>query len=173
MSLLLKLSEEHFLTAEAGGFAAFTTEIRDSNPVNASPYLIKYRDFLDRANIWSGRGSLCRSLDRIMTASRSCGISVEAALIGGSFTDLSNPAPRDIDCLLLYRKSLEDQEIAVSALQKLEIYAKSFGGDVRFAPLDGDPILLLKVVSFFSTLFTVGKPLGAPPRGLVLIDCRM
>jgi len=157
------------------GFPPFLTEIAHSTPINAAPYLARYRDFIRIAARWPGREALAAALDHLLHASETHGVAVDAILLGGSFTDRGNPAPRDVDCLLLYRQRGAGAPVDATALAGLRKSAKPTGVDVRFLPLDTDPVPLVKSLCYFTILFCQAKVEGADARGgrgLVLLDCR-
>jgi hypothetical protein len=58
-----------------------------------------------------------------------------------------------------------------AALATLQAAAKARGLDLRLLPLDGDPLLLIKTVSFFSMLYSKNEGERTIIRGLVLVDC--
>lgn len=157
------------------GFPPFLTEIARSTPFNAAPYLARYRDFIGIAAQWPGREALIAALDQVRHASETYGIAVDAILLGGSFADRTNAAPRDVDCILLYRQAVRGQPVDASGLADVRKRARQMGVDARFLPLDGDPIPLIKSLCYFTILFCQAKT-GATDarggRGLVLLDCR-
>jgi hypothetical protein len=166
-----------FGEAERLGFPAFLTPIAESNPVNATPYLCRYEDFRATASTWAGRKGLLAELERVRSAAEGCGVSIDAILIGGSFTDLSKPDPADVDCLLFYRRAAADNPVEAKRLAALRLRAKAAAVDLRFIPVDGDPLPLIKSVSYFTSLFSQDKPAETPTtarsaNGLVLVDCR-
>ena len=172
---LEQLSGAFFSRASDVGFPPFLTEIPDSTPLNAAPYLARYRDFIRVAARWPGRADLIAALDSVRLAGETHGIAVEAILLGGSFTDRCNPAPRDVDCLLLYRQRPDAATVDARALAALRKSAKPEGVDVRFLPLDGDSVPLVKCLCYFTVLFCQAKPgrhEARGGRGLVLLDCR-
>jgi hypothetical protein len=169
------LTHGWFRKAADLGFPPFLTTIAESSPLNAAPYLAPYRDFMDIALQWPGRQALIAGLDHVRQSSEEHGIAIDAILLGGSFADLSNAAPRDVDCLLLYRRADSARPVDAPALAELRRSAKRNGVDVRFLPLDADPIPLVKSLCYFTILFCQDKVEGADARGgrgLVLLDCR-
>lgn len=147
--------------------------IAESNPLNAAPYLARYRDFIAIAAEWPGRDGLIAALDRVRDDCQTHGIALDAILLGGSFIDRTNSAPGDVDALLLYRQA-PDGAVDARALVALRKAARRQGVDARFLPLDGDPIPLLKSLCYFTILFCQAKPgtSDAGGRGMVLLDCR-
>ncbi len=166
-----------FDEAAAKGFPAFLTRVADSSPINATPYLQSYADFRARAPEWPGRGELVARLEQIRAESEQYNVIIEAILIGGSFTELTKPAPGDVDCLMLYRQARSGRAIQAEGLADLQRRAKAERVDVRFLPLDSDPLVLVKVLCYFTILYSKDKQAAHQAdvrviRGLLLLDCR-
>jgi hypothetical protein len=163
--------------AEAAGFPAFLTPVALSNPLNATPYLLSYERFEAWAGAWPVRRRQVAALGDILRRAEAGGVSVEALFVGGSFTDTANPAPGDLDCLLLYRQADPGRVVDVAALAGLQSVARQEGVDARFIPVDGDPLVLIKTVSYFTLLYAKRKTAPDEPevrivRGLLLVDCQ-
>ncbi|POA51827.1 hypothetical protein C1889_25540 [Pseudomonas sp. FW507-12TSA] len=99
---------------------------------------------------------------------KDAGLSIDIALIGGSFLTLKS-TPGDLDAVLFY--SLKKEEIAFP-LDQWQRAQKLKGLDVRLVPMDTRPILTLKMALFFALLYTHRKNDGLTTPGLVLIDCK-
>lgn len=162
--------QEHFDAACLQGFPAFISPERSSTPFNSSPYVVSYDRLRSVGKSWSGRATLLEALDAAWNRAKRSGIIVDAILIGGSFTALANPAPKDIDSVWMYRAP--GDTIDVAQLRELQASFKEMGVDARFIPIDGDPIVLLKAISFFSLLFSKREGSALIERGLFLVDCR-
>jgi hypothetical protein len=91
-----------------------------------------------------------------------------AALLGGSAIG-PKPEPGDLDGVLFYR--WVDGNVDAAALARLQASAKARGLDLRLQPVDADPLLLIKTVSFFSMLYSKNAGERTILRGLVLVDC--
>lgn len=166
-----------FDEAAKAGFPAFLTDVAVSSPLNATPYLGRYKDFQIAAAEWPGRRELTAALEEVRATSEQHGVTIEAILIGGSFTELSKPAPSDIDCLMLYRQADPARPIQARGLAELRREAKQRDVDVRFLPLDGDPLALVKSLCYLTILFSndkhaIGNRDIRIVRGLLLLDCR-
>ncbi len=46
------------------------------------------------------------------------------------------------------------------------------GVDARFAPLDGDPLAMIKLTSYFTILYSMKKGIPGVLQSVVLLDCR-
>jgi len=166
-----------FDEAVRAGFPAFLTPVADSSPLNATPYLAHYAEFRAIARGWSGRGLLLDAMESVRVRSGRHGVAVDAILIGGSFTERANSAPKDIDCVMLYRQTRAGRAADAKALAALRIEAKRRKVDVRFLPLDADPLALIKSLCYFTLLFSKDKHAADRTdvrivRGLLLLDCR-
>jgi len=164
-----------FEAAARHNFPAFLTPIALSTPANATPFVVGRARFRALARGWPGRGHLIDALEETVAAAGGCGAEVLALLIGGSFTDLDNPAPRDIDAIAFYRQADGAGAIDAAGLAELQRRGRTAGADVRFIPLDGSPIVLIRSISYFTRLYSERRsgPGSAeqPARGLILIDC--
>lgn len=130
-----------------------------------------------RAAEWPGRIELVRRLEQVRVDSARHNVAIDAILIGGSFNDLANPAPGDVDCLMLYRRARPNRPVGAKGLAELQRRAKVGRVDVRFLPLDTDPLALVKALSYFTILYSKDKHAFDQAdvrlvRGLLLLDCR-
>lgn len=166
-----------FEEAAGKGFPAFLTPVAESSPINATPYLSSYASFRGAAAKWPGRSALLDRLEQVRAASERHGVKIEAILIGGSFTELVKPAPADIDCIMFYRRAHPGETVQAKGLAELRRHAKRRHVDVRFLPLDADPLALVKSLCYFTILFSKDKHATDQTdvrvvRGLLLLDCR-
>ncbi len=163
--------------AAASGFPRFPTGVSHSSPLNATPYVFRYPDFQACLLSLRNRERPLQALTGVIADARLLNVEVALILVGGSILDPSNDHPRDVDCVLLYRAARPGVIVDAQELCKLQLRAVSEGADVRFVPLDGDPLVVVKAVSFFTSLFGESKSAVEPgsdsrSRGLVLVDCR-
>ncbi|MDQ8756908.1 hypothetical protein RCO27_11790 [Sphingosinicella sp. LHD-64] len=177
MNPFASVSRQTFDEAERQGFPAFVGPVRESSPVNATPYLIRYEDFRTRAAHWPERNELAAALDRVKSHAERLSLVIDAIVIGGSFTELLKPSPKDVDCLMLYRRPGLVEATPANALNELQRSAKEERVDVRFIPIDGDPLILIKCLCYFTVLLSKDKRAKGNwdvrvIRGLMLLDCR-
>lgn len=152
------------------GLPPFLTDVGQSSPVNATPYFLHYGRFLAEVERWpGGRHRLAWELDAVKARVEALDFDIEAMLIGGSFTELSYAKPSDVDCLIFYRCR---QNADPSLLADVQRSAKARQVDCRFVPLDGDPLVLLKLTSYFTILYSKRKSANEIVRCLLLLDCR-
>lgn len=149
----------------------FLTHPADSTPLNATPYLVRYALFRQTAKAWAGRERFVVELDALIEIAERQNLSIEAILIGGSFTELDKPTIGDIDCLLFYRLGVLDEGAGLAELGNIQRDAKTRGIDARFIPL-GDPLALIKLTSYFTILYSKHKNAHEIVRCLLLLDCR-
>jgi hypothetical protein len=147
----------------------FLTDVKTSTPVNATPYLIRYALFQEAVAQWQGRKILADQLDVVKIEIENSGFDVQAILVGGSFTELSLTQPRDIDCLILYSSKFNADASKLADIQKL---ARHRHVDCRLIPIDGDPLALVKLISYFTVLYSRSKSRNEITRCLLLLDCR-
>jgi len=164
---LRDLMDACFQQAEARDFPPFVTTERQSTPVNATPYVVGLSDLV-AGRALARRKRFVAELAAAVEALRGLGAEGVAALLGGSAIG-PKPEPGDLDCALFYR--WVEGRPAVAALAALQTTAKARGLDLRLLPLDGDPLLLIKTVSYFSMLYSKNEGERTIIRGLVLVDC--
>lgn len=151
----------------------FLMNPNDSNPINATPYITRYARFREVAGQWEGRSELLIELDSVLEKVGERGLAVDAILLGGSCIDRKLTHINDIDCLMFYRMGesgdARDGPVSLASLQE---DAKQRGIDVRFAPLDGDPLTFIKLTAYFAILYSMRKGQSAIARSVLLLDCR-
>src|SRR5689334_7468375 len=152
MSNLAEEMLRYFDSAAVRGFPIFLGDEMQSTPINATPYLSGFDDFLRKARSWPGRTLLVERLQRSVAKISDPSIALAAILAGGRFTDLNIVKPNDIDSLWLYR-SREGQSVDAGAIRAWQLEFKSEGIDARFIPIDGDFALAVKAISFFTILY--------------------
>jgi hypothetical protein len=152
------------------GLPIFNGNDRNSSPLNAAPYLTGCAHFLNQCGNWPGRSDLVCSLKICLEEAKSAQLVVDALLVGGSFLDMTNSNPADVDCVWLYR-SLAGQGDDVCLLQSLQTRFKKRGVDMRFIPIDVDVLLFAKTLAFFAILYTNRKANGGAVCAPVLLDC--
>lgn len=172
LNALLATTEACFDDALAAGLPAFQMHPRASTPMNATPYMMRYARFRSTARDWPGRSPFLDELDEVLAVARELAISVDMILLGGSFTELEKPVIGDVDCLLFYRQATPATDFDAKALGYLQRNAKERGVDCRFVPLDGDPLVLIKLTSYFTILYSKHKDRHEIVRSLLLLDCR-
>ena len=170
VAALWKVFRESFARAAKVDFPPFLGPIQSSTPLNSTPYVAHLSDAAN-GEIMPNRADLLQELVVAVEELRSLGLEAVAALLGGSAIG-SKPDPADLDCVIFYRA--RDQEAAANptlGLAGFQQRMKARRLDLRLVPADGDPLLLIKTVSFFTTLYTTSPRLDLV-RGLVLLDCR-
>jgi hypothetical protein len=155
--------------AERMSFPPFVGPERESTPLNASPYVAHLDDLREGAFL-SARGALTREFCTALEQLPGFGVRAVAALLGGSAIG-PKPDPGDLDCVVFY-EALAGASPDATRLRDFLRRCKARRLDMRAVPIDGDPILMLKTVSFFSMLYSKNEGSLAIVRGLVLIDCR-
>jgi len=146
-----------------GGLPVFEPMI-GPNLRRSSPHLIDWAEFEQQFGTSDIRAALIASLGAHLAHLKGSGLTLEAAMIGGSFTT-ETPAPGDIDALLSYRIAQEAEiERAVAAMgEKVE------GLDIRFVPIDGDATISMKVIAFFATPYSFDKNGSGQMRPLIVV----
>jgi hypothetical protein len=169
MDSVRKALDESRCLAESLWFPPFVGPERESTPLNASPYVAHLADLRD-GRFLSKRGPFVRQFTAAVDDFPGFGVRAVAALLGGSAIG-PTADPSDLDAVIFY-KSLEKRTPDAGGLLKYLKLCKARHLDLRAFPLDGDPIITLKAVSFFSMLYSKREGSLMIERGLVLIDCR-
>lgn len=165
--------DAHLNAAWANGLPLVNGPITDSNPFNGSPYVTSLSGFLTRMEALPGRSFLRQPLTRLLHTLAAAGYAVDFFLAGGSFLDMDNTAPKDFDALCMYRVR-PDEQGHPGALVNARKSCLDERLDLRFVAIDGEPLLYLKTLSYFSILYAQQKPTASKPHrpGVVLIDAR-
>lgn len=157
--------EEHYLDAVQQGFPAFLRRIEESNPINATPYVVGLSEFL-RSDLPPAKAGLLARLEAALQMLPDIGLRAEIMLIGGSFL-MRDSSPRDLDCVLYYTRETEP----VPDLVRWQKDRRASGLDIRLVPMEMDPVMVLKMTLFFGVLYTRGRDAQPQMRGLLLVDC--
>ena len=155
--------------AERLGFPPFVGPERESTPLNATPFVAHINE-AGEGGFLSNRTPFIRQLRVALERLRASHAVPIAALLGGSAIG-PKLAPSDLDCVVFYEEK-KGQKLRPNHIAKLQKEMKQCNLDVRFIPADGDPVLFIKTVSFFSTLYCKNAGDLSIVRGLVLLDCR-
>lgn len=162
----------YFAEALHHGFPRFLGDIADSNPLNAAPYVCTYGALRNELGTWPGRKNFLDHLSDILNKARHIGLLVDVILLAGSIIDANNETPKDLDCVIFYKYAEQGALINVRAVADLQNAARRLGVDARFVPIDADPVLFVKAVSYFTILYTASKQGQKAALGPLLIDCR-
>ena len=158
-----------FDQAEALGFPPFIGPERASTPLNSTPY-VAHLDALREGSILSNRAGLTADLIAALDEMPSLGMVAEAVLIGGSAVG-PKVDPSDMDCVIFYRRVAESA-FSAESLADYQRTLKMRRLDARLIPSDGDMLVMMKALSFFTTLYSKNAGSLEIVRGLILIDCR-
>jgi hypothetical protein len=158
-----------FAEAQRLNFPQFVGPEGASTPINATPYVVSLNDLRQKSAL-KHRGRLMALLVKCIEDLRELGVDPVAALLGGSAIG-PKANPSDLDCVIFY-EARRDGIRDFSWMARFQMASKAEGLDLRLIPLDGDPILLIKAISFFSTLYVKNAGDNKIIRGLVLVDCR-
>jgi len=165
--------DAHLNLAWANGLPLINGAVTDSNPFNGSPYVTSLSGFLTRMEALPGRSFLRQPLTSMLHALADAGYTVDFFLAGGSFLDMDNTTPKDFDALCMY-KLRQGEQGHPNALVDARKSCLDQRLDLRFVAIDGEPLLYLKTLSYFSILYAQQKPSASRPHrpGMVLIDAR-
>lgn len=144
----------------------FPFAVSRSTPETSSPYLLSMGDF--ETNFVSNpvRRKLFSSFVSYVDELSVCGIRSYCALVGGSFVQSGCMSPRDLDLLVFYYSSPKaDFAGGVKVTQEYRVS----GIDARLAPLDADPVTIIKFSSFFSSLYSIDRACGVNRRASYLV----
>lgn len=167
MDAFYRQQEAIFSQAAESGLPPFPQDISESTSGNATPYVVSLAVFLRTYYADPVRARLLNSLRGLLARVEALSVEPICLLVGGSF--LAGAArPKDIDCICFYTAERACSDFA-RLLAELAPGAIRGGVDVRFVPLDSDPILALKACAFFSVLYSRTRASADVSRGTVLV----
>lgn len=156
-----------FQMAAESNLPLFQPDVQGSNPLNSSPYLVDFASFRDAFGQSPRRTKLVDQLQSMVAELRTGGIEIIACMIGGSMVDRGRE-PRDIDCIAFYR-CLGNPAEAGARLAQTARQRHPLGVDVRFVPVDSDPLILIKMTSYFTSLYSASRDGREPRFGQLLV----
>lgn len=151
------------------GLPQYLLPIAASTPGNASPWLA------DRAAFERAFGGSSLRRLRLAALGRALAdlaqvVQVHCCLVGGSFVDVSNAVPNDLDIVVFYSARADVRFEPGRALQRLTRKFLLEHIDMRFVPCDAEPWLMVKLTSYFTQLYQSRRPgTDAREHGLVLL----
>ena len=160
--------EESFDAAVRSGLPRFLGKVSESPPEKASPYMTDELGFRQAFDKTPMRRQLLDALDQALSDIR-CIVDVSCCLVGGSFVDPHRPDPRDIDMVVFYRALDSSNYDPARALLHLSRKFKLRSIDARFVPCDAEPWILVKMASFFTSLYHSARDQSDHLRGVVLL----
>jgi hypothetical protein len=159
-----------FELAIESGFMPFRHGVGGSNPINSTPFFSSFEEFARLGKYSSQRLELINSAKWLIRESFDNGLELLLLMVGGSFLDISNLEPNDMDCVAFYK--VRDKTLGIQAhwISTIRQRAKDRRLDARFIPTDANLLVLLRSAIYFSALFGESKA-GLPKRGVLLVDC--
>lgn len=145
----------------------FPAPVAHCNALNASPYVVTLPEFTHCFGTDPVRCRIIESLKGVFARVRRLGVVPFAVMVGGSFIRFDSYGPKDLDGVIFYRCD-RGPDVAAELLG-LRSECLKLGLDVRFVPGDVDPVALIRVASFFTSLYTAVKAPHILPQGVVLI----
>jgi hypothetical protein len=136
---------------------------------NSSPYVYSASEFRCAFGNGGRREALIRELDIVLEGHLGGGVNCVAMLVGGSFLDLTRD-PRDLDALLIYTLSGgTEPELEANTVRRIHA-SRGNGLDLRYCPVDAGPIILIKAVCFFHSLYMHDRESGFANKPSILVD---
>lgn len=166
----LSVCQANFFKSVDAGMPIFLTDARASTPLDASPYYTTYEYFLETVSSWSTRQPLVDALNFTIEEIEDHDLSVVAILIGGSFTQMDVSDVNDIDCVIFYKWGKDTGDGQSRVLTALQKRAKIRKIDARLVPIDGNPIVLIKLISYFTIIYSKSKHSDEIVRPLLLLE---
>lgn len=159
-------------SAFPGSHPRFGGPVHRSTAGNSSPFVVDFHDALALCRSSDPRMKLMRKLQCALRASPSL-VDIQYVLIGGSLMDPVVAAPADLDAVFYYRltepaKALDN----AVALEALTGFLKACAIDARLVAMDSDPIHLIRMTSFMTSLYCASKDGLPSSKGMLLLDAR-
>ncbi len=120
---------------------------------DSSPHVLMWDDLSIQFGNSTQRKQMINMLDSHLNDLANNGIIVDVLLIGGSFV-IRDLIPSDIDVLIPYRLDpLCDFNRAIEFLRK----STTVELDLRYVPQDADAAIFIKMISFFTLIYSYDK----------------
>ncbi|WP_191555638.1 DUF6932 family protein [Brevundimonas aurantiaca] len=149
-------------------FEAFPNGVAASTPLNATPYVMTYDAFQARFAINEHRRLMLLGFRESIGRLHSGKVQTPFAIAGGSYLDIRNAAPKDLDVAVFYRAD-EGDTLNVADWAAITSEATARHVDLRLMPFDGPPATTAKLIGFFSILYSQRRErAGVAP--IVVID---
>jgi hypothetical protein len=162
--------EAHFERAAQSGFAPFPLGVPESDPLNSTPFFCSFGDFCRLAEVSHQRLEILNSAKWLIRDSLENDLDVLLLMVGGSFLDISNLAPNDLDCVIFYKLRDGALSIPTEWMSSIRGRAKEKRIDARFVPADANFLVLIRSALYFAALYGEAKA-GSSRRGVLLVDC--
>lgn len=167
---IVEKQKNHFLQAFSEGLPNFLHDIPDSHAGNSSPYITDIIGLKDMFSTDVHRRDLLKNFDQVIDLVTQHLGSPLMALSGGSFFDIKNKQPKDLDLVLFYEHSV-DVAIKQGVIDHINQFATTNQIDLRLCPYDFNPLWTIKVASFYSHFYLNSKKSNQLlKRGVVLIN---
>jgi hypothetical protein len=152
-------------------FEAFPNGVPASTPLNATPYVMACDEFQARFVINRHRSLIFAGLQESISSLHHKKVQTPFAIVGGSYLDIGNTAPKDLDVAVFYSFPESDPpNVADLAVMISEATARHV--DLRLMPFDGPPATTAKLIGFFSILYSQRKGLpGVAPIVVINLAC--
>lgn len=152
-------------------FPRFRDAIERCGPQQSSPHPMTFSELRRLVEHDARRSEL---LIRLLALCRHMAgeMRVPCALIGGSFVQPHRAVPKDLDCALYYAMR-DPARTGQDRLRAAWRIAADSGIDARFIPLDADPLVLIRMTAFMTSLYHAHRPGAGPPTpepGLLLVS---
>jgi hypothetical protein len=164
----IDIFSSNYRDARIAGLPVFRGPIEQATPLDASPYVVEFSEFMKDFGYSPFRSELLQSLIGGLASMVPVGAVPHLAMIGGSFVDLDLPEPRDLDGAIFYARS-QTCPLNASRLRILQQDLLERRIDIRFMPIDHSLAFLAKTIGFFTLLYTQQREGGAR-RATLLID---
>lgn len=155
----------------AKGVPAYLQAVDLSSPTNSSPYRMTAADLRSAFKDDPWRLELLANVDLLIGSLANKGISVSGFLIGGGFVRRirDGSKPNDIDGLALYTVTNPSSDVATTLAAAVRD-AKKLHIDMRFCPMDANPLITAKSLIFYSVLFSKSEGSMEIENGLILYE---
>jgi hypothetical protein len=165
----MSIFTEFYEVGLSKGFPAFFDDQNHSTPLNAAPYVTDLNELLNSLGTNQHRRRLAKELLSALEIAKSGNFIFIHAIFGGTFIDKAVSRPNDIDCAFFYKCRTNASQCDFTKLQISQDQAKNSNIDIRYFPIDADPILAIKAAIFFGILYSCDKIDPVIRKGCVLV----
>lgn len=149
----------------------FPSPVGRCYPLNSSPYIIDFEQFVATYGDSTRRKELVSSLEILALEMSESGSLIRFGLFGGSFLDTRVKSPKDLDGLVFFdEKGARETRPGVHCVPGLRARAEALSLDLRFVPIDVGLMWIVKISCFASALYARDRGTDQSNHGSILVE---
>lgn len=164
----LSSCQEGNARAARANYPLLAAPFRSETPLNSAPYVMSIDGFRRTFAYNRHRRLIVEDWEAALAKLGELGIVWQVILIGGSFIRAGD-SPSDLDGLVVYTADPMRPEGVDAGLAAYARTTRQSRVDFKFCPADVHPALLIKRLSFFTSLFGYDRSSGAIVHGTIMV----